>query len=62
MKKDQNLPKKNFHRNNSSEKRLPNNSIYSRQQSPFNLNYRGRSANYRNSQNFLQNRYSRSNS
>ena len=34
MKKDQNLPNKNNHSNNSSGKPLPNNSNYSRQQSP----------------------------
>ena len=34
MKKDQSLPNKNIHSNNSSGKPLPNNSNYSRQQSP----------------------------
>ena len=58
MKKDQNLPNKNIHSNNSSGKQLTNNSNYSRNQ----LSYRGRSAEQRNSRNFLQNRYSRSNS
>ena len=43
MKKDQNLPTKNIHSNNSSGKPLPNNSNYSRQQSTYNTNYRGRS-------------------
>ena len=62
MKKDQNLPNKNIHSNNSSGKPLPNNSNYSRNQSPYNSNYRGRSPEQRNSRNFSQNRYSRSNS
>ena len=62
MKKDQNLPNKNIHSNNSSGKPLPNNSNYSRNQSPYNSSYRGRSPEQRNSQNFSQNRYSRSNS
>ena len=62
MKKDQNLPNKNVHRNNSSGKPLPGNSSYSGNQSPFNSNYRGRSPEQRNSRNFSQNRYSRSNS
>ena len=43
MKIDQNLPNKNFHSNNSSGKPLTNNSNYSRQQSPYNKSYRGRS-------------------
>ena len=43
MKKDQNLPNKNIHSNNSSGKPLPNNSNYSRNQSPYNSSYRGRS-------------------
>ena len=47
MKKDQNLPNKNIHSNNSSGKPLPNNSNYSRHQSRYNSNYRGRSANQR---------------
>ena len=58
MKKDQNLPNKKIHSNNSSGKPLPNNSNYSRNQ----LSYRGRSAEQRNSRNFSQIRYSRSNS
>ena len=61
-KKDQNLPNKNIHSNNSSGKPLPNNSNYSRNQSPYNSNNRGRSPEQRNSQDFSQNRYSRSNS
>ena len=36
MKKDQNLPNKNIHSNNSSRKPLPNKSIYSRNQPPYN--------------------------
>ena len=52
MKKDQNLPNKNIHTNNNSGKPLPNNSNYSRQQSPYNPNYRGRLPNQKNSQNF----------
>ena len=60
--KDQNLPNKNFHSINSSGKPLPNNSNYSKRQSPSNPNYRGRSPDQRYSRNFSQNRYSRSNS
>ena len=52
MKKDQKLPNKNIHSNNSSGKPLPNNSNYSRQQSTYSTNYRGRSPFQRNSQNF----------
>ena len=62
MKKDQNLPNKNIYSNNSSGKSLPSNSDYSRNQSPFNSRYRGRSPERRNSRNFSQNRHSRSNS
>ena len=58
----QNLPNKNIHSNNSSGKLLPNNSNYSRQQSPHNIIDRGRSPYQRNSQSFSQNRYGRSNS
>ena len=43
MKKDQNLPNKNIHCNNSSGKPLPHKSNYSRNQSPYNSSYRGRS-------------------
>ena len=43
MKKDQNLPNKNIYNNNSSGKPLPNNSNYTRNQSPYNSGYRGRS-------------------
>ena len=62
MKKDQNLPNKNNSSKNSSGKLLPVNSNYSRNQSPYNSSYRGRSPKQRNSRNFSQNRYSRSNS
>ena len=62
MKKDQNLPNKNIHSNNSSGKPLPGNSNYSGNQSPYNSSYRGRSPEQRNSRNTSQNRYSRSNS
>ena len=62
MKKAQNLPNKSIHTNNSSGKPLPNNSNYSRNQSPHNSNYRARSPNQRKSRDFSQNRYSRSNS
>ena len=48
MKKDQNLPNKNIYSNNSSAKLLPNNLSYSRQQSPYNTSYRGRSPNQKN--------------
>ena len=58
MKKDQNLPNKNIHSNNSSGKPLPINSNYSRNQSPYNSNYSGRSPEQRNSRKFSQNRYS----
>ena len=54
MKKDQNLPYKNIHKINSSGKPLPNNSNYSRHNSSYNTNYRGRSP--------YTNRYSRSHS
>ena len=53
MKKDRNLPNKNFHRNKSSGKRLPKNSNYSRQQAPDNTNYRRISLNQKKITNFL---------
>ena len=56
MKKDQNLPHKNIHSNNTSGKPIPSNSNYSRNQSPYNS--RGRSPGQRSTQNFSQNRYS----
>ena len=59
MKKDQKLPNKNIHNNKSSGKPFPNSSNYSRNQSHYNSNYRGRSPDQRNSRNFSQNRYSR---
>ena len=62
MKKDQNLPNKNIHSNNSSAKPLPTSSHHSRNQPPYNSNYRGRSPIQRNSRNPSQNRYSRSHS
>ena len=62
MKKDQNLPNKNIHSKNSSGKTLLSNLNYSRNQSPYNSSYRGRSPEQRNSRNFSQNRYNRSNS
>ena len=62
MKKDQNLPNKNTQSNNISGKPLPNYSNFSRHQSPYNSNYRGRSLNQRNLRDFSQNRHSRSNS
>ena len=43
MKKYHNLPSKNIHSNNSSGKPFPNTSNYSRNQSPYNSSYRGRS-------------------
>ena len=43
MKKYQNIPNKSIRSNNSSGKPLPNNSNYSRQQSPYITNYRGQS-------------------
>ena len=60
MEKDKNLPNKNIYSNNSSGKPLPSNSNYSRNQSPYNSSYRGRSPERGNSRNFSQNRYSRS--
>ena len=48
MKKDQNLPNKNVYSNNSSGKPLPNNTNYTRTQSPYNSSYRGRSPERRN--------------
>ena len=62
MKKDQNLPNKNIHFNNSSGKPLPNSSNRSRNQLIYKSNYRGRSPDKRNSRNLSQNRYSRSHS
>ena len=38
MKKDQKLPNKNIHSNNNSGKPFPDNSHYSRHQSPYNSN------------------------
>ena len=46
MKKDKKLLNKNIHSNNSSGKPLPNNSNYSRHQSPNNPNYRVQSPNF----------------
>ena len=62
MKKDQNLPNKNIYSNNSSGKPIPNNTNYTRNQSPYNSSYRGRSPERRNTQNSSQNNYNRSNS
>ena len=62
MKKDQNLPNKNIQRKNSSGKPLPTSSKVSRNQSPYNSSFRGRSPDKKNSRNFSQNGYSRSNS
>ena len=62
MKKDQNLPNKNVYSNNSSGKTLPNNTNYTRNQSPYNSSYRGRSPERRNTQNSSQNHYNRPNS
>ena len=53
MKKDQNLPNKNIHRNNSFGKPLTNNSNYSSNKSPYNSSYRGRSPEQRNSRKYL---------
>ena len=60
MKKDQNIPTKNIHSNNSSGKPLPKNSNYSRNHSLYNSGYSGRSPEQRNSRSFSQNKYSRS--
>ena len=63
MKKDQNLPNKNIYSNNSSGKPFPNNTNYTRSQSPsYDSSYRGRSPERRNTQNFSQNNYNQSNS
>ena len=62
MKKDQNLPNKNVHSNNSSGKPFPNNTNYIRTQSPHNSSYRGRSPERRHTQNSSQNHYNRPNS
>ena len=62
MKKDQNLPNKHIYSNDSSGKPLPNNTNYTRNQSPYNSSYRGRSPERRNTQNSSQNNYNRSNS
>ena len=61
MKKDQNLPNKNVYSNNSSGKPLPNNTNYTRNQSPYNSSYRGRSPERKNTQNSSQNHYNRPN-
>ena len=62
MKKDQNLPNKNVYSNNSSGKPLPNNTNNTRNRSPYNSSYRGRSPERRNTQNSSQNPYNRPNS
>ena len=62
MKKDQNLPNKTVYSNNSSGKPLPNNTNYTRNQSPYNSSYRGRSPERRNTHNSSQNHYNRPNS
>ena len=51
MKKDQNLPNKNVQSNNSSGNPQINSSNHSRNQSPYNSNYRGKSPYQRNSRN-----------
>ena len=48
MKKDQILPNKNIHSNNSSGKPLPDNYNTSRKQSPYRYNYCGRPPDQRN--------------
>ena len=62
MKKDQSLPNKHIYSNNSSGKPLPNNTNYTRNQSPYNSSYRGRSPERRNTQKSSQKNYTRSNS
>ena len=62
MKKDQNQANKNIYRNNSSGKPLPSNSNYTKNQSPYNSSYRGRSPERGNTRNFSQNIYNRSKS
>ena len=54
MRKDQNLPNKNVYSNNRSGKPLPSNQNYSRNQSPNNSSYRGRSPEQKNSRNFTK--------
>ena len=56
MKKDQNLPTKIFIVIIVQENHFQISQNYSRQQSPYNTNYRGRSPDQRNSRNFSQNR------
>ena len=62
MKKDQNLPNKKIYSINSSGKPLPSNSNYTRNQSPYNSSYRGRSPERGNTRSCSQNRYNQSNS
>ena len=61
-KKDQNIPSKNFHIDNSSKKPLPDSYNNYRQPSLYGNKFHGRSPDRRKSQKFSQNRYSRSNS
>ena len=61
MKKDQSLPNKKIYGNNSSGKPLSNHSNYTRNQSPYNSNYRGRSPERGNTRNISQKRYNQSN-
>ena len=56
MKKDQYLPTKHIHSNNSSGKPFPDNYKVSRQLSTYRYNYLGRSPDLRNSRNFSKNR------
>ena len=62
LKTDQNLPNKNVQRNKSSGKRLPDSYNIYKSQSACQNNFGGRSPDKRNSHNYSQNRYSRSNS
>ena len=59
--KKKKFTKQKIHSNISSKKPLPDNYNTCRLQLPYKSNYRGRTPIQRNSQNFSQNRYSRSN-
>ena len=61
-KKDQKLPNKYVQRNKNSRKPLPDRYKVRKPQSLYRIIFRGRSPDIRNSQNYSQNRYSRSKS
>ena len=62
MKKDRNLPNKTVYSNNSSGKPLPNNTNYTRNQSPYTQVIEEDHQNEENTQNLSQNHYNRPNS